>query len=214
MNISDKDHFEQMPLFAHKFLAGVPMTSLYRLDLPGGRIGMTVLEIKEAVGFNTEQLEAGAITKSLFWLRGWIGRVFRWDDDDKLAQSVSFLPRLTADEIGRSRIEPGRKEGISRVLYCFENEFAAEIINKTVHCFWVMAVEPTANGYALYMAVYVRKLNWFTPIYMALVGPMLKWIIYPALNRSVIRHWQRISEANWHAVVQLESANKRERSVT
>ena len=191
MNVNDKDQFERMPLFAHRFLAGVPMTSLYRLDLPGGPTGMTVLEIKEAVGFNTEELEAGVISKSLFWLRGLIGRVLGWDNDDELTESFSFLPRLSADEIGRSRIEPGTREGISRVLYCFENEFVAEIINRTVHCFWVMAKEETYHGYDLYMAVYVRRLNWFTPIYMTLVTPMLKWIIYPALNRSVENKWSK-----------------------
>lgn len=191
MNADDKIRFEQMSLFAHKFLDGVPLKSLYRLDLAGGRIGMSVLDIKEAVGFNTEELETGILTKSLFWLRGLIGRIFGWDDADKLEESVSFLPRLTAEDKARSMVEPGKKEGISRVLYCFENEFVAEIINKTVHCFWVMAKEETSNGYAMYMAVYVRKLNWFTPIYMALVTPMLKWVIYPSLNETVARNWMK-----------------------
>ena len=152
---------------------------------------MTVLEIKEAVGFNTEQIETGILTKSLFWVRGLIGRILGWDDADKLAESVSFLTRLTAEDKERSLVEPGKKEGISRVLYCFENEFAAEIINKTVHCFWVMASERTANGYAFYMAVYVRRLNWFTPIYMAMVTPVLKWIIYPSLNKTVVKNWRK-----------------------
>lgn len=194
MNTNNKNRFEQLPLFAHKFLDGVPIQSLYRLDLPGGRSGMTVLDIKESVGFNTEQLEAGVVTQSLFWLRGLIGRIFGWDEADDLAESVSFRPRLTVGERARSLIEPGEKEGISRVLYCFEDEFAAEIINKTVHCFWVMATERTTDGYVIYMAVYVRKLNWFTPIYMALVTPMLKWIIYPALNKSVVRNWEKIQK--------------------
>lgn len=203
MGANDQNEFEQLTLFAHKFLEEVPIQSLYRLDLPGGRNGVTVLDIKEAVGFNTEQLEASVVTKLLFWLRGLLGRIFGWDEADDLAESVSFRPRLTAEQRARSLVEPGKKEGISRVLYCFENEFAAEIINKTVHCFWVMATDRTANGYALYMAVYVRKLNWFTPIYMALVGPMLKWIIYPALNKSVIRRWGETWQAKSQGVVQV-----------
>jgi hypothetical protein len=80
-----------------------------------------------------------------------------------------------------SPLPSGQQEGISRVLYCFENELRAEIINRTVHCFWLMAAERTTDGYALYFAVYVKKLNGFTPIYMTLVSPMLKWIIYPAM---------------------------------
>jgi hypothetical protein len=54
-----------------------------------------------------------------------------------------------------------------------------------------MATEQTANGYALWFAVYVKKLNWFTPIYMALITPMLTWIIYPAMLKGVKRRWEQ-----------------------
>lgn len=47
MNPNDKNDFEQMPLLAHTFLKALPLHSLYRLDLPGGRSGMTVMDIKE-----------------------------------------------------------------------------------------------------------------------------------------------------------------------
>jgi len=190
MRLIDKNEFEQMPLEVHKFLRGIPIHSLTRLDLPGGKRGMTVLDIKETVGFNTEKLEAGGITRTLFWLRGFIGYIFGWDDAEELADSISFLSKLTGEYRERSLVPPGQKEGISRVIYCFENEFLAEIINRTVHCFWVMATRQTDDGYVLFMAVYVKKLNWFTPLYMALVTPMLKWIIYPALNKSVISNWK------------------------
>lgn len=190
-----KNEFDKLPLNAHEFLEGIPMHSLYRLDLPGGRIGMNLLEIKELIGFNTEKLEPGGITKALFYLRGLIGRILGWDEADELTESVSFLKNLTPEEHERSLILPGTKEGISRVLYCFNNEFLAEIVNRTVHCFWVMATQPAADGYFLYIAVFVTKLNWFTPIYMALVTPMLNWIIYPALNKSIIRNWKKVERS-------------------
>ena len=64
-----------------------------------------------------------------------------------------------------------------------------EIINRTVHCFWVMATERTADGYVLWLAIYVRRLNWFTPVYMALITPVLKWVIYPAMMKGVRQRW-------------------------
>ena len=191
MNLADKNEYENLSLTAHKFLAGVPLSSLYKLELPGGRHSMSVLDIKEAVGFNTEELPPGVITRTLFRLRGLIGFIFGWDDDEKFAEAITYLSRLTGEQRDRSLVPPGKKEGISRVMYCFADEFLAEIINKTVHCFWVMATKPTDYGYSLYMAVYVRRLNWFTPVYMALVSPMLHWIIYPALNKSVISNWNK-----------------------
>lgn len=184
------DGFKQKPLRAHSILVGIPLRTLSRIDLPGGRVGMTIAEISAIVGFGDQgEVEVGPVTKALFWLRGMIGRVLHWDDAQDLTESVSYLPRLNEDDCARSLIKPGKVQGISRVLYCFENEYLAEIVNRTVHCFWLLASERTATGYALYLAVYVRKLNWFTPIYMALVSPILKWIIYPSMEKGVKQRW-------------------------
>ena len=186
-----KEEFENLRLEAHDLLAGVPVHSLHKVVLPGGRSGMTVREINELTGFNSEKTEVGFVSEALFWMRGFIGRILGWDNDKELIESVSYLPRLTAGQREKSLIEPGKAEGISRVLYCFENEFLAEIINRTVHCFWLAASEKTEDGYVLYMVVYVRRLNWFTPVYMALVGPVLKWIIYPSIEKSIVRNWKK-----------------------
>lgn len=186
------EEFRQKPLRVHRFLGGVPLRTLSRVDLPGGRAEMTIAEISAVVGFGDQvEVQVGPITRALFWLRTLIGRILHWDDAKKLADSVSYLSRLTAEDRARSIIEPGLPQGISRVLYCFENEFLAEIVNRTVHCFYLLASERTATGYALYLAVYVKRLNWFTPIYMALISPMLKWVIYPSMENGVKRRWAR-----------------------
>ena len=66
-----------------------------------------------------------------------------------------------------------------------------EIINRTVHCFWVLASERTADGYNLYNGVYVKNVNWRTPIYMTLISPVLKSIIYPAIEKSMRQNWEQ-----------------------
>ncbi|MEP7343082.1 MAG: DUF2867 domain-containing protein [Acidobacteriota bacterium] len=186
------DGFRQKPLRVHSILAGIPLRTLSRVDLPGGREGMAMPEISRIIGFGDQgEVEVGPIAKALFWLRGMLGRVFHWDDVKELFDSVSYLSRLSKEDRARSLVTPGKGQGISRVLYCFENELLAEIVNRTVHCFWLMASERTATGYALYLAVYVKKLNWFTPIYMALVSPMLKWVIYPSMEKGVKRRWAK-----------------------
>lgn len=182
--------YRQKPLRVHSFLAGIPLRTLERVELPGGREGMTIQEISDVVGFGGEvEMKVGQVTEALFRLRTLIGRVLRWDEAKKLVESASFIPRLRDDDRARSLIVPGTPAGISRILYQFENEMLGEIINRTVHCFWLMATEQTANGYALWFAVYVKKLNWFTPIYMALISPLVKWIIYPAMLKGVRRRW-------------------------
>jgi uncharacterized protein DUF2867 len=182
--------YRQKPLRVHSFLAGIPLRTLEQAELPGGREGMTIQEISDMVGFSGEvEMKVGQVTEALFRLRTLIGRILRWDEPKRLIESASFIPRLSDDDRARSLIVPGKRAGISRILYQFENEMLGEIINRTVHCFWLMATERTANGYALWFAVYVKKLNWFTPIYMALISPLLKWIIYPAMLKGVRRRW-------------------------
>ena len=184
--------YRQKPLRVHSFLAGIPLRTLERVELPGGREGMTIEEISGVVGFGGEvEMEVGPVTEAFFWLRTQIGRILRWDEAQELVGSVSFISRLNEEDRARSLIVPGKPAGISRILYQFENEMLGEIINRTVHCFWLMATERTASGYALWFAVYVKKLNWFTPIYMALITPMLKWIIYPAMLKGVKRRWEQ-----------------------
>ncbi|MCI0391433.1 MAG: DUF2867 domain-containing protein [Acidobacteria bacterium] len=185
------DEFEQKPLRAHSLLFGIPLRTLSRIDLPGGREGMTLPEISAIVGLSDQDdFEVGPVTKALFWLRSMIGRILRWDDAKELVESVSYLPRLNEEDRARSSVTPGKVQGITRVLYCFDDEFLGEIVNRTVHCFWLTASERTREGYALYLAVYVKKLNWFTPIYMALISPMLKWIIYPSMAKGIRRRWE------------------------
>jgi hypothetical protein len=186
------DVYRQKPLRVHSLLAGVPLRTLERVELPGGREGMTIEEISGVVGFGGEvEMEVGPVTQALFRLRTFIGRILGWDEAKELVESVSFISRLNEEDRNRSLIVPGKPAGISRILYQFENEMLGEIVNRTVHCFWLMATERTANGYALWFAVYVKKLNWFTPIYMALSSPLLKWIIYPAMMNGVRRRWEK-----------------------
>lgn len=127
----------------------------------------------------------------LFDLRGAIGKVMHWDDVPQLVEKISYFPRLSVAERTASLVQPSEVRGIPRVLYCFENEMLLEIINKTVHCFWVSASEKMAEVHALYNAVYVKNLNWRTPIYMTLVSPVLKNIIYPAIDKSIRQNWER-----------------------
>ncbi|HSK70653.1 MAG TPA: DUF2867 domain-containing protein [Pyrinomonadaceae bacterium] len=187
----NRKNFNQLPLKAHSFLAGVPLYTVGFTKLEGGRENMSMKEIYEAVGLSDiGKIELGPVTKGLFWLRTLIGEILRWDDVPELAQSVSYLPRLSAEERAKSLIPPGKVAGISQVLYCYENEIMLEIINKTVHCFWGLALERAPDGYNVYNAVYVKDLNWRTPIYMTLVSPVLKWVIYPAIEKSIRENWE------------------------
>ena len=92
----DMDVYRQKPLRVHSFLAGIPLRTLERVDLPGGHEGMTIEEISGVVGFGGEvEMEVGQVTQALFWLRTLIGRILGWDEAKELVKSASFISRPT-----------------------------------------------------------------------------------------------------------------------
>ena len=45
----DIDIYRQKPLRVHNFMAGIPLRTLERVELPGGREGMTIEEIEKII---------------------------------------------------------------------------------------------------------------------------------------------------------------------
>jgi hypothetical protein len=75
------------------------------------------------------------------------------------------------------------------LLYGLERESVSEIRNATVHAFSVGALDPTAGGYTLYWAVYVRPVGRVTRVYMALIDPFRRMLVYPAILRGLHDAW-------------------------
>jgi Protein of unknown function (DUF2867) len=77
------------------------------------------------------------------------------------------------------------------VLYVLGNEALSELRNATVHAFLALALTPSPAGYTLYLAVYVKPVSRFTPLYMALIDPFRRLLVYPALGKHAQRCWSR-----------------------
>ena len=77
-------------------------------------------------------------------------------------------------------------------LYRTDDEFAAEISNRTVHGVMHLAWADRGEGtYQGQMAVYVKPRGQLGRGYMALIRPFRHWIVYPALMRQIERAWAR-----------------------
>jgi hypothetical protein len=77
-------------------------------------------------------------------------------------------------------------------LYRTDDEFAAELSNRTVHAVMHLAWADQGEGrYQGQMAVYVKPRGAFGKGYMALIKPFRHLIVYPALTRQTERAWQR-----------------------
>jgi hypothetical protein len=75
-------------------------------------------------------------------------------------------------------------------LYRTEDEFAAEVSNRTVHGVLHLAwVDQGAGRYQGEMGVYVKPRGPFGKGYMALIKPFRYLIVYPALMRQIEQAW-------------------------
>ena len=103
----------------------------------------------------------------------------------------TFATRLTTADIAKSLASAGTREGPFRIVYRFEHEQLLELINRTAHAAALSALVETATAYRFYFAVYVRNVGRWTPVYMTLIDPFRKLIVYPSLLRSVRTIWNQ-----------------------
>ncbi|HKU27815.1 MAG TPA: DUF2867 domain-containing protein [Candidatus Sulfotelmatobacter sp.] len=182
--------FERLPLRVHAFLAGVPLHDVWVVDLPRWRNGVTLDEFLRAT--SNRPFTPSPLVRMLLDIRLFAGRLFCWDREPAAAAWKTFAVRLTDDDHSRSLTSAGTLDGFFRVVYRFENEQLVELINRTAHAAAVSALVETTSTYRFYFAVYVRSVNRFTPLYMALIDPFRKLIVYPALLRSVSASWNQV----------------------
>ena len=179
--------FERLPLRVHAFLAGVPLHDVWAVDLPRTRPGITLDEFVRTAG--TRPYRLSLVVRAFLSIRLFIGRLLGWDHEPAPTTWESFAKRLTSADHSKSLAVAGTREGLFRVVYRFENEQLLEVINRTAHAAALSALVEMANTYRFYFGVYVCNVSRFTPIYMALIDPFRKLIVYPSLLRSVRASW-------------------------
>jgi hypothetical protein len=184
--------FFALPLRVHTFLADVPLHDVWAVDLPAPRHGVTLAEFLRRAGQGDAEINRfPTVARGLFYLRFFLGRIFQLEAEPKDALAASFGNRLTPDDRARSLVVAGTPEGLFRAVYRFENEQLLEIQNRTVHGAALSALVERADSYRFYFAVYVRPNTWITPLYMRLIDPFRKWIIYPALLKTIRETWDQ-----------------------
>jgi len=171
------------------FLAGVPLHDVWAVDLPHWRPGVTLDEFSRTT--SDSLFTPSPLVRMLLDIRLFVGRFFGWDREPAAAAWESFATRLTDVDRSRSRAPAGTREGFFRVVYRFENEQLVELINRTAHAAALSTLVETANAYRFYFGVYVQSVGRFTPIYMSLIDPFRKLIVYPSLLRSVRASWNQ-----------------------
>lgn len=183
------EEFLARPLRVHSFLAGVPLHDVWAVDLPLIREGITLREFLQRTSRINSIRRIALPARALLSLRILLGKAFKLDKEPAGASQESFAKRLTAEDRARSEIPEGTPDGLFRVLYSFENESLREVVNRTVHAAALQALFRTERGYRFYFGVYVRKVSWITPLYMKMIDPFRRWVVYPAIFRRLQEGW-------------------------
>jgi len=189
MSRSAPEAFHALDLRCHALLHDVPLHDVWLIELAGGGPERTMRDVGAVFATQRPSLPV----RALFGLRRVLGRMFRLDGPRGEAPSAdSYVGRLNDDDRARSQVPPGSMLGPFRALYVFDHEALLEARNATVHAFLAAALRPRSDGYALYAAVCVKPVGPITPVYMALIDPFRRLIVYPSLIRQVRAAWDRL----------------------
>jgi hypothetical protein len=132
------------------------------------------------------------VARALFSIRWRLGELLGWDGPDTgLGSRVPTLrDRLPAD-LRDAPSGPAFDALPFTPLYLIDDEFAAEIANRTMHGIMHLGWVPDGTGgYHGQMAVYVKPNGLFGTAYMATIRPFRHLIVYPPIMRQIGRAWQ------------------------
>jgi hypothetical protein len=132
------------------------------------------------------------LARALWTIRWKLGALLGWDEAETgLGQRVPTLrERLPEDLLDAPG--PGFDTLPFTSLYLIEDEFAAEIANRTMHgVMHLSLVADGTGGYRGQMAVLVKPNGLLGAVYMAAIKPFRHLIVYPAAMRQIEREAAR-----------------------
>jgi hypothetical protein len=188
MRLADAEHTSR-PWRIHRLAPDFRLEDVWALPTPGRREDFARL----VEGFASDDPGQGpsAIVRLLFTLRWKLGELLGWDGPASgLGTRVPTVrDRLPAD---LAQTSPPRFVALPfEPLYITEDEFAAEIANRTVH--GVLHLGWVADGDGAYrgqMAVLVKPNGLLGRAYMAAILPFRHLIVYPQLMRQIEQRWK------------------------
>jgi hypothetical protein len=174
----------------HELTRDFRLEDVWALPTPGGPDDLPSLVALITSGRPSQGSSRAA--GALWAIRLKLGGLLGWDDPD--AGLGSRVPTL------RDRLPVDLREGPSgpdfngapfSPLYLTDDEFAAEIANRTVHgVLHIGWVPDETGGYRGQMAVLVKPNGLLGTVYMAAITPFRHLIVYPQMLRQIGRAWE------------------------
>jgi hypothetical protein len=174
------------PWRIHEIAADFRLEDVWALPARGEESDFPLL----VAGFAAGDPSQGSswLARALWSTRWKVGELLGWDDvETGLGARVPTLrERLPKDLLDAPGPDFDTLPFTS--LYLIENEFAAEIANRTMHGIMHLSwVADATGGYRGQMAVLVKPNGLLGAAYMAAIRPFRYLIVYPAAMRQIER---------------------------
>ncbi len=179
------------PWRIHELAGDFGLEDVWALPTPGGPEDFPRL----VHGFASQEPSQGltGAARVLWTTRQELGKLLGWDGPETGPGSrvPTLRDRLPADlrdrpsgpDVGTLPFSP---------LYLLDDEWAAEIANRTMHGVLHLGWVPDGSGgYRGQMAVLVKPNGLLGRGYMAAIRPFRHLIVYPQLIRNIGRSWRR-----------------------
>jgi len=189
MRIPDAVHISR-PWRIHELTHDFRLEDVWRLPTPGGPDDFGRLVALMTSGRPGDSSSRAA--RALWAIRWKVGELLGWDDPNAGAgcEPATLRDRLPAD-LREGPRGPHFHAAPFTSLYLLDDEWAAEIVNRTVHgVMHIGWVPDELGGFRGEMAVYVKPNGLLGTVYMAAIEPFRHLIVYPPLMAQLAREWR------------------------
>jgi Protein of unknown function (DUF2867) len=189
MRLPNSTHTSR-PWRIHELTADFRLEDVWGLPTPGGPQDFPRLVRLIASGDPSHGSSRVART---LWVTRWkVGRRLGWDRPSTGVGSrvPTLRDRLPAD-LRDAPSGPDFDALPFTSLYLLDDEWAAEIANRTMHGVMHIGWVPNGTGgYRGQMAVLVKRNGLLGSAYMAAIGPFRHLIVYPRMIRQIEQEWR------------------------
>jgi hypothetical protein len=180
------------PWRVHALTRDFRLEDVWALPTPGGPDEFPRLVRQFTTGGPPSQSDSRA-ARALWAIRWKVGELLGWDEPDaggRPGKRPTLRDRLPAD-LREAPQGPDFEAAPFTSVYLLADEWAAEIVNRTVHgILHVGWVPDGSGGFRGQMAVLVKPDGLLGAGYMAAIRPFRHLIVYPPLMRQIGREWQ------------------------
>jgi len=181
------------PWRIHEFTRDFRLEDVWALPTPGGPDDFPRLVQLMASGDPSRG--HSRVARTLWAIRWKVGELLGWDGPDHGhgSERPTLRDRLPAD----MRDTPSGPDFDAlpfTSLYLIDDEWAAEVVNRTVHAVMHIGWVPDqSSGYRGQMAVLVKPNGLLGTGYMAAIAPLRHLIVYPPMLRVIGQRWRALA---------------------